>query len=280
MRARARLTTAVAVVAGAVVGAVPPATADGAGYAWTDGQTLAAEAASTGAPQRPRRTRTAASPPVCTYERLSPERAATADALAAKGWESARGEGPGAWFRKVCTTGTGNSWADVIWIRARPEPDALAEQAADRVPIPTPGIAMNPPPDTPQVVHVPSWLWLEPDTWAPVNATASAGGVTATATATPDYVLWDMGNGDRVTCSGQAPPYDPSRPAAEQRSACTYTYRASSAKERGAVFIVTATAVWNLSWTASGAPGGGRLGTVRRSASVPVRVAEIQTLNQ
>jgi len=42
---------------------------------------------------------------------------------------------------------------------------------------------------------------------------------------------------------------------------------------------VTATVEWRVSWTASGAPGGGDLGISRRSSSTSVRVAEIQVLN-
>lgn len=48
----------------------------------------------------------------------------------------------------------------------------------------------------------------------------------------------------------------------------------------GGAFTVAATVTWRLSWTATGAPGGGALGTVTRTTEIPVRVAEIQALNR
>ncbi|HEX3539606.1 MAG TPA: hypothetical protein VHT75_04105 [Acidimicrobiales bacterium] len=46
------------------------------------------------------------------------------------------------------------------------------------------------------------------------------------------------------------------------------------------MFHLTATVHFAATWTVAGARGGGNLGTVDRSVSVPVTVGEIQILNQ
>ena len=160
----------------------------------------------------------------------------------------------------------------------RPTP-ALAQQALQRVPLPSPSIAMSPGGDIPLLVNLPTFLWMEPAQWAPVTASASAGGVTSTVTATPERVVWDMGQGDSVTCNGPGAPYVPTLPDDAQPSDCRYTYRASSARSPDKTFTVTATVEWHVTWSASGAPGGGDLGTSRRASTTIVRVAEIQVLN-
>ena len=166
-----------------------------------------------------------------------------------------------------------------MWIPPRrTDPRALAEEATDRADIPLPELRLSPPVDVPQVVNLPTWLAIDPAQWRPVTSSATAGGVTATATAVPQSVTWSMGNGDRVTCAGPGTLYDP---AGGETAApgCTYTFRRSSARAPGGRFLLEATVTWRVSWAASGAPGGGSLGTVTRTTSVPIQVAEIQALN-
>lgn len=88
-----------------------------------------------------------------------------------------------------------------------------------------------------------------------------------------------MGNGDRVVCQGPGTRYDPRVHKAESPSPdCGYVYRDSSYGEPRGVFKVTARAVWQVSWSAVGAPGGGPLGEMTTSSTVPVTVYEIQAL--
>jgi hypothetical protein len=129
-------------------------------------------------------------------------------------------------------------------------------------------------------VHVASWLWLDGDLWRSHSSSASAGGVTATVTATPTRTLWDMGNGETVVCDGPGTPYDPSRADAAQSTSCSYTYRNSSAGRPGNAYPVTVTVEWQLGWTVTGAPGGGALPGLTTSTSTAVPVGEVQALNQ
>lgn len=221
-----------------------------------------------------------ASKTTCTYQALGPDESATADRFAANGWGNARGTGPGVWYRKVCTDETGAQTATVVWVPPRPvDPRALAEDATDRAPIPLPAVRLSPPAGVDQVVNVPTMMWIDAAQWQPVTSSASAGAVTATATAVPEAVMWSMGNGDTVTCAGPGTPY---RPGTESPTpaGCSYTFRRSSARAPGGAFTVGATVTWRVSWAAAGAPGGGSLGTVTRTSQIPVRVAEIQALNR
>lgn len=211
----------------------------------------------------------------CVYERLTlppGERVYDPDGTA---YEA---DGPGGWYVRSCQGPDGRQDAyGVVFVPDAVDPLTLAQEALRRLPLPLPSVGTSPPPDRDQVVHVPTWLWVE-DAWAPVSATASVPGVSVTVTAVPDSVAWEMGNGDSVVCDGPGTPYDPSRPDAEQSTDCSYTYTASSAGQPGERFTVTATQRWRVTWTAIGVAGGGDLGTVSRSTQFTLRVAEGQAL--
>jgi len=157
------------------------------------------------------------------------------------------------------------------------DPRVLAERAAAALDLPEPTIHMSP--DGDQVVRLASWLWIPAAQWENRQVSASAGPVTATVTATPARLTWDMGNGDQVSCDGPGTAYG-ARQAAQGTSGCRYTYRHSSAGQPGEAYDVTATIEWELTWTATGAAGGGDLGAVAMSATESVRVTEIQALVQ
>ena len=158
------------------------------------------------------------------------------------------------------------------------DPRALAERAAAALDLPEPVIRMSPQDD--QVVRLASWLWIPSQQWEPQQVSASAGPVTSTVTATPVRLTWDMGNGDQVSCDGPGTPYRRARARQVDTSGCRYTYQHSSAGQPDEAYEVTATIGWELTWTATGAAGGGSLGTVTMSASQAVRVTEIQALVQ
>jgi hypothetical protein len=157
-------------------------------------------------------------------------------------------------------------------------PAALARQALASAALPAVSIGTSPPTAS-LLVNFPTFLYLGGG-WAPVSALASAGGVSATVTATPSSVTWSTGDGGSVTCAGPGAPYDPSESFASQDPPlCGYTYRRSSAAAPGGVFTLTATVAYTVTWTAVGAPGGGALPALTRSASVGVAVGEIQVVN-
>jgi hypothetical protein len=158
------------------------------------------------------------------------------------------------------------------------DPRVLAERAAAVLDLPAPAMRMSPARD--QVVQLPSWLWISAEQWDPRQVSATAGPVTATVTATPVQVTWDMGNGDQVLCEGPGTPYQEKYAGQPDATDCRYTYRHSSAGQPDEAYRVTATVDWGLTWSATGASGGGSLGRVPMSSTRSVRVTEIQALVQ
>ena len=153
----------------------------------------------------------------------------------------------------------------------------LAEFALADMSLPSPAIGMSP--DGDHITQLASWLWVDRGQWTAQDRTATAGPVSATVSATPVRVEWDMGNGDAVTCGGPGRVYEKrfaGRPAATD---CRYTYRHSSAGRPAESYDVTATVVWAATWSGSDGDGGD-LGELTSQATEPVRVAEVQALVQ
>lgn len=156
------------------------------------------------------------------------------------------------------------------------DPEVLAEEAAARLSVAAPSVETSPKTGVNQIVQLPTWMWVT--NWEPDSATASVPGVSATVTATPTTVTWDMGNGDQEVCSGPGTPFDFARSEESQSTDCSYTYRHSSTSQPGGVYQVSATMSYDVSWSAEGAPGGGALPTVSETSTFPVRVIEIHAV--
>jgi hypothetical protein len=201
------------------------------------------------------------------------------------------GPKPGYWAIDECTGPNGPIPHPPVWIViaqpgtpttpgvvTAPPPVVVAQQAEKQLDLPAITIDMAPPPTSPQLVNVSTWLWLDPVAWKPYSATAAIDGVAATATATPEKVVWNMGDGSTITCDGPGTPYDPAEPNAT--SGCTYTWTTPSDAEPDGAYDVSATTVWEVTWTVVGAPGGGNLGLVAGpAADVDVNVTESQAIN-
>jgi hypothetical protein len=156
-------------------------------------------------------------------------------------------------------------------------PAALAAQALKQITFPTPVIHMNPDVTRDQLTGLRTWMWVDPNGLGTKSATATAGPVVVTGTLNATSVVWDMGNGDKITCNGPGTPYDSAQPKAQP--SCSYTYRRSSAGRPNNAYTVSATITWRGAYTVTGAPGGGTLGPVGRFSTVSVRVAENQSIN-
>jgi hypothetical protein len=191
------------------------------------------------------------------------------------------GPQPGQWVFPVCAGPGVLNPMPPFWVTGAQPPAAgviqvapvvVAQQAAKQLGFGSPTIEMAPPDGSPQLVGVASWLWLAPGAWRTISASASAGPVTTTATATPSKVVWDMGDGQSVTCNGPGTPYSASDP--NEATDCSYTWPGPGS------FTVTATVYWSVTWTATGAAGGGNLGVqAGPPAQVQVTVAESQAIN-
>jgi hypothetical protein len=198
----------------------------------------------------------------CTYTPLpvSPN-----EALVDVNGASVGGDGTGVWYEKVCANGT-DYWGAVYVRPQQVDPAELAAEARRRLALPAPVPRFSPADQ--QIVNVPTWMSIDSSSGQPLQSSVSVPGVVVTVTALPTEVVWDMGDGARVVChsGGDAP-------------SCSHTYRWPSAGQPDFAYRVTATVTWHATWTVTGAAGGGDLGTLSRSVTVPVRVGELQALN-
>jgi hypothetical protein len=153
----------------------------------------------------------------------------------------------------------------------------LAYEASRELPLPHPRPAMSPAIGSDQLVGLSTWLWLEPGSWATLDATASVPGLSATATATPTRVRWDMGDGTVVTCDGPGVAYDPTRDDDAQSTDCKHTYQHVSAGEPSGAYAATVAVDWAITWSATNGQGGTLPGT-SRGTSFAVPVAERQAV--
>ncbi|WP_431953447.1 hypothetical protein [Actinacidiphila sp. bgisy167] len=157
-----------------------------------------------------------------------------------------------------------------------PSAEEVARQVVRQLVLPEPVIRMSPDEEAAQVVHVPTWLWVDRSVWRPVSKTAQVPGMTVTATATPRAVEWSMGDGATVVCAGPGTPYATKFAAASGSPDCGHTYARSSAGQPEEAFPVRAAITWDVVWR-----GDGRSGVIRglRSATrIPVKVTEVQAL--
>jgi hypothetical protein len=191
----------------------------------------------------------------------------------------------GAIYQSTCVgqPGTGGGWA---WLATPPDgggggagvtPGELAQQAMRRLTLTGPAVRTAPPAGAMGLVNAPVWMWTDvtPTTWGPTTATASVPGLTVTATAQAVRIVWDMGDGHTVTCTGPGTPYR--RELGSGRSpSCGYVYTRSSADQPGARYSVTATTTWRVTWA-----GGGQQGalTAVRASTTRLQIGELQVLS-
>lgn len=163
---------------------------------------------------------------------------------------------------------------------AGPTPREVAEVAVRRMGLRAIGIgiAPKPGPDSIGLVGMPVWMWAKAPTansLGPISASASAGGITITATAKVLHVTWDMGDGASVVCDTAGTPYRPAFGRTDSPD-CGHTYTKTSGGLPGDAYTVTATSSWVITWSGAGQTGTIRLGGLTRSTQI--RIGEAQVL--
>jgi hypothetical protein len=180
--------------------------------------------------------------------------------------------GPNRWESQGVYTYTPGGPGEVL------APVDVARQALAKITVPDPVPLTSPGVGVPQIVGLPTWLWVDPATWQPLSDSATVGGMTITATVTPTHITWDMGEGrgkDPVTCDGPGTPYDPDGPDS-QRTDCSYTYQFVSDDQGGGVYHAHAFMVWEVSWSGGGATG--TLTPIQRTTAFDLGVTERQAV--
>jgi hypothetical protein len=159
----------------------------------------------------------------------------------------------------------------------------LAQQAANRLVLPTPRAQHNP--SGTALVGLATWWWVDPGGWRALRQRTQAGPVWAQVTATPVSTTWDAGDGSTpLVCAGPGTPYDSARPDAAQSTACSHTYRRSSADQpqtgpdaNDRFFTVTVTTTWQVTWVGSSGSNG-TLPPLTTTSRFPLAVAQRQTV--
>ncbi|WP_229698948.1 hypothetical protein [Wenjunlia tyrosinilytica] len=135
--------------------------------------------------------------------------------------------------------------------------EVVVQRAVERLKLPKPLIRTSPDEDFVQVVHVPTWMWVEDKTWEPVSVSAAVEGVRVTATARPRKAVWLMGEGGEVVCRGPGTPFSGAFSPRASSPDCGYTYRRASLSAPGGAYTVSVEVTWDVEWR-----GGGRSGVV------------------
>lgn len=159
-----------------------------------------------------------------------------------------------------------------------PDPRALALQAVEYMGLQAIRIGSFPwtvekSPQSMGVVGWNVWLWVDgasSSTFGPITKSASAGGYTVTATGRVSKVVWDMGNGDVVTC-GRGTPYPRYSSDRNPKSPdCGYAYA------RDGDYQVSATSYWDVSWSGIGQSG---VIPMQLTSTGRITIAEVQVVS-
>ena len=158
---------------------------------------------------------------------------------------------------------------------APPDPRVLAQQAIALMRLRAINIGIVPEPRAGSVgiIGMPTWMWAQnpsQSTWGPVTKSASAGGSTVTATANVDRVVWAMGDGSTVSCTGPGTAYQDSF-GKKSSPTCGHTYT------RQGTYTVRATSYWTVQWA-----GVGQSGTIplNFTQTTNITMGEAQVLTQ
>lgn len=182
-----------------------------------------------------------------------------------------------AWYDVICWR-DGNNEMEIqiiVVINEGVPPEVIRDIAAARLEPPPPSAETSPPLAAETYVRVPTWLWLDPVYWLPVEASETRGLTTVTVRATPTQARWAMGDGGEVTCSGPGVAWTAG--ASEDATDCGYTYLHSSYGEPGGRFDASVTVSWQFEWWINDVYQG-VFGTVDVPAGFGIAVAEIQAI--
>ncbi|MFC6706496.1 hypothetical protein [Flexivirga alba] len=160
--------------------------------------------------------------------------------------------------------------------KAPPDPVQLAREAVAAMGLKaiTIGIVPGNEPGKAGLVGLPQWMWVKnptPNTFGPITKSASAAGYTVTAIGKVHRVVWNMGDGQTITCDGPGTPYTAAAGKAKSPT-CGHNEYAKQG-----TYTVTATSYWTITWSGIGQAGTIPVTTARRTT---IRIGEAQVLTQ
>ena len=179
----------------------------------------------------------------------------------------------------------GTSGGGAVWLPGPPDaipsltPEAAAQAVVRRMDLRAPDIGIVPEdqPGSIGAVGAPVYMWTTPGpaTFGPQVLTGSTGGVTITATARVDRIVWQMGDGTSVTCRTPGTVYE-DRYGFNDSPDCGHRYTQTSAGKPNNAYPVSATSYWVVDWTGPGGSSGQI--TLDLVSSTTIVVGELQAL--
>ncbi|WP_229398877.1 hypothetical protein [Micromonospora okii] len=161
---------------------------------------------------------------------------------------------------------------------APPDPEELARRALASISLRPPQIRTAPRASKgPGLVGLPVWMWASrgANYFGPLTASASDRGLTVSLRATVDRIVWDMGNGEKVTCDGPGTPYRAGGTHAGKPSPdCGY----DGGYPRTGTYRVSATTFWNVHW--EGGDSSGDIAQTRTSGTAAIEIDELQVVTR
>jgi len=150
-----------------------------------------------------------------------------------------------------------------VWLPGPPDagltPAAAAQAVVARMDLRAAEIGIVPrdKPGSIGAVGAPVYMWTTPGptTFGPQVLTGSAGGVTITATAKVDKIVWTMGDGTSVTCRTPGTVYQ-DRYGFDDSPDCGHRYTRTSVGKPNNAYPISATSYWVVDWTGPGGSSG------------------------
>jgi hypothetical protein len=186
------------------------------------------------------------------------------------------------WYVVVCNGGDLGSVREELrdapppGYGAPPDPEELARRALASISLRPLQIRTAPRAGAgPGLVGLPVWLWATRglNYFGPLKASASDRGLTVNIRATVKEVVWDMGNGEKVTCAGPGTPYRAGGAHAGKPSPdCGY----DSGYPKAGTYGVQATTFWNVHWVGGGSSGD--IAVTRTSGTARIEIDELQVV--
>ncbi|MFZ3491876.1 hypothetical protein ACODT5_01300 [Streptomyces sp. 5.8] len=160
-----------------------------------------------------------------------------------------------------------------------PSAEELAQEAVEKMRLLGADIGTAPKAGKTGLVGMPVWIWNSkaPRTWGPVTASASAPGITVTATANVKHIAYTTGDGGSEVCTTAGTPYEP-RFGGQSSPDCGHLYTKTSNSQPGKAFTVTAVTTWTVHWTGGGQQGD--ITTTREAAPVQISIGEAQAVSK
>lgn len=163
---------------------------------------------------------------------------------------------------------------------APPDPEELARRALASIKLLPARLKVAPRKDIgPGLVGLPVWMWATPsaDYFGPLHASAEDRGLRVSIEAKVSRIVWNMGNGDTVTCTKPGTPYDPKGARAGSTSPdCGYDH----GYPKAGTYRVGATTYWTVRWWTNNGVEGDPIAQTRASGTVPVRINELQVVTR